>query len=406
MTQSGPRAADFTDVRATNLGVVLHYVRAHAPCSRADIAAATGLNKATVSSLVGELIDRRLLRETGLTARRIGRPATMIVVDGSPYATIGLEVNTDHLTAVALGLTGERVLSWRRSFAGRDVPPGRAGAAIGALARRAVARMRAEGRQVLGLTVGAAGLVDGDGVVRVAPHLGWRDVPLRESLTRSLGDPAFPVRVDNEANLAARAEQRYGAEAGAADLVYVGAQDGYGAGIISGGRPVRGRLGYGGEIGHLPVDPAGPKCACGRRGCLEAVAGIPALLDRLDLASGPAPTGGDLEPLVDEVVRRAGAGDAQALGAVRDLGGRLGVGLAVLANLVNPEVIVLGGYLVPLAPWVVPPAEAELRGRSVAPDAGGCRLVVSALGHAAAAVGGAASVLDQVDSGELPLPAV
>ena len=86
----GPQPADFADVRATNLAVVLRYVRGHVPCSRADIAAATGLNKATVSSLVADLIDRRLLRETGLTENRIGRPATMLVLDGSPYAAIGL----------------------------------------------------------------------------------------------------------------------------------------------------------------------------------------------------------------------------------------------------------------------------------------------------------------------------
>src|SRR3954454_13819008 len=91
MTQTGPQPADFADVRATNLAVVLRHVRTNSPCSRADIAAATGLNKATVSSLVADLIDRRLVRESGLTERRIGRPATMLVLDGRPYAAVGLE---------------------------------------------------------------------------------------------------------------------------------------------------------------------------------------------------------------------------------------------------------------------------------------------------------------------------
>ena len=116
--QTGPQPADFADVRATNLAVVLRHLRMHAPCSRADIAAATGLNKATVSSLVADLIDRRLVRETGLTERRIGRPATMLVLDGSPYAAIGMEVNADYMTVVALDLSGQRLLSWRRAFAG------------------------------------------------------------------------------------------------------------------------------------------------------------------------------------------------------------------------------------------------------------------------------------------------
>src|SRR3954452_12585477 len=115
---SAPQPADFADVRATNLAVVLRHLRMNAPCSRADIAATTGLNKATVSSLVTDLMERRLVREVGMTENRIGRPATMLVLDGSPYAAIGLELNADYLTAVALDLAGERLLSWRRAFAG------------------------------------------------------------------------------------------------------------------------------------------------------------------------------------------------------------------------------------------------------------------------------------------------
>src|SRR5918992_5464138 len=106
--QGGPQPADFTDVRATNLAVVLQHVRANAPCSRADIAAATGLNKATVSSLVADLIERRLLRETGLTENRIGRPATMLVLDGQPYAGLGLQIGADELVLVAVDLGGNR----------------------------------------------------------------------------------------------------------------------------------------------------------------------------------------------------------------------------------------------------------------------------------------------------------
>src|SRR4051812_26506100 len=145
-SHNGPQPADFADVRATNLAVVLRFVREHAPCSRADIAASTGLNKATVSSLVADLIDRRLVRETGLTENRVGRPATMLVLDGSPYAAIGLEINVDYVTAVAVDLAGERLLSWRRAFPGSV-------AAVAAIVRRVVNRMAKEDKQILGLTV-------------------------------------------------------------------------------------------------------------------------------------------------------------------------------------------------------------------------------------------------------------
>lgn len=400
--QRGPQPADFADVRATNLAVVLRYVRGHAPCSRAEIAATTGLNKATVSSLVADLIDRRLLRETGLTEHRIGRPATMLVLDGSPYAAIGLEVNADYLTAVAIDLAGQQVLSWRRSFAGLASSPAQAATAIAALGRRAVNRVLKEDRRVLGLTVGVPGLVDPDGVVILAPHLGWRDVNLRDTISRALGDPGFPVTVDNDANLAVLAESRYGAHADAQNLIYLTGEVGIGAGIISDGRPLRGHRGFPGEIGHITVDPQGPQCTCGRRGCLEAIAGITAIISRVlpEVAGDGEIT--DLQPEVDEVVRRARGNDAAALRALEEVGRALGQGVSILVNLLDPEVVVLGGYFVPLAPWLLPAVEAELAARRVGPELGGARVVASILDHGAAATGGAATVLDLVDAGRLP----
>jgi predicted NBD/HSP70 family sugar kinase len=405
-----PQPADFADVRATNLAVVLRHVRAHAPCSRADIAAATGLNKATVSSLVTDLLERRLLRETGLTENRIGRPATMLVADGAGYAAIGMEISADHLTVVALDLAGERLLSWRRSFAGRDASPGRAVAALAALARRALARVTGQGRQVLGLTVAVPGLVDAGGVVRVAPHLGWRDLDLRGQLAAALGPAAapgpgaIPVEVDNDAHLAATAEHRWGAYAGTAHLAYVTVGTGVGAGIIADGRLLRGARGFTGELGHIPLDPTGPECGCGRRGCLEAVAGIAGLLRRAApeaFADGPP---ADWEPEVQELLRRARAGDPVTLAALTEVGGALGSGAAVLANLVNPTVIIFGGYPVPLAQWLLPPARQRLAELALAPDAGGVTLAISGFGPDAAATGGAARILAAVDAGELPTP--
>ncbi|MFC7385825.1 ROK family protein [Sphaerisporangium rhizosphaerae] len=397
-THTGPQPADFADVRATNLAVVLRFVRENAPCSRADIAASTGLNKATVSSLVADLIDRRLLRETGLTENRVGRPATMLVLDGSPYAAIGIEVNVDYLTAVAVDLAGTELLSWRRSFPGATATPNQAVAAVAALARRVLGRMGKEARQVLGLTVAVPGLVDVGGSVRIAPNLGWHDVDLAGDLAKALRDPGFPVLVDNDANLAALAEHRFGPHGGAADLVYLTGAVGVGAGVIMDGRLRRGGQGFTGEIGHIQIDPSGAECRCGRRGCLEAVAGMTAVLHRTAPDAAPA----ELEPEIEEVVRLARGGDPLMLDTLATIGGELGKGVAIIANVLNPEVVVLGGYYIALAPWVLPAAREEFARRSFAPEAGGTRLVASTLGYGAAALGAAARLLDSVDSGRLP----
>lgn len=401
--QRGPQPAGFTDVRATNLAVVLRYVRNNFPCSRAEIATETGLNKATVSSLVVDLIERQLVREIGFTENRIGRPATMLTLDGAPYAAVGMEVNADHLSVVAVDLVGQQVLTWRRAFAGLDSTPNQAAAAIAALSRRAVARLIKDGRKVLGLTVGVPGLVDAKGVVKFAPNLGWQELNLRETLGRALGEPDYPVNVDNDANLAVLAESRYGSHAGAQNLICVTGEVGIGAGIISDDRVIRGSRGFPGEIGHLTVEPEGPVCGCGRRGCLEVVAGIGAIIAKAmpDAASDGRLV--DLQPEVEEVVRRASQGDRVTVAALTDAGRALGAAVSVVANLLDPEVVVLGGYFAPLAPWLLPPAQEEVVARSVAPQE--CaQLVASTLGLNATAAGGAANILDYIDSGNLPKP--
>ena len=398
---SGPQPADFADVRATNLAVVLRHLRLHAPCSRADIAATTGLNKATVSSLVTDLIERRLVREVGMTENRIGRPATMLVLDGSPYAAIGLEVNADYLTAVALDLAGERLLSWRRSFTGASSSPGQAIASLSALAKRAVGKMVREERRVLGLTVGVPGLVDPDGVVELAPNIGWRQVDLRKSLLSALNEPAYPLLVENDANLAVLAEQRFGGH-GSANLVALTGGAGIGAGIVMDGRLLRGGRGFAGEFGHLPLQADGPLCACGRHGCLESLAGLRAVIRRALPDAADSPT--EFGPHVDEIHRLAKASDPRALEALAVTGRHLGHGISLVANLINPEFVTLGGYFTVLAPWLIPDAVRELTARSVAADAGGTRIVASALDVSAAAAGGASRVLDAIDEGVLPTP--
>lgn len=407
--QHGPQPADFADVRATNLAVVLRHVRRNAPCSRADIAAVTGLNKATVSSLVADLIERRLVRESGLTEHRIGRPATMLVLDGTAYAGLGVTVAADQVTAVALDLAGEQLLSWRRAVppggAGGASSPGRLTSAVTTVVGRAVNRLTAAGRQVLKLTVGVPGLVDADGTVRLASDLGWHDVDLRGEVIRALRKPGYDVVVENDANLAVLAEHRFGAHAATANLIHVTNAAGVGAGIILDGRLVRGGLGYSGELGHVEVEPGGPVCPCGRRGCLEAVAGAAAIVRQVrpDLAGDDTVL--DLAAEVEEVVRRAKRADRVTIEVLGRAGAQVGRALASTVNLLNPEVVALGGHYVALAPWLLPAAETELAAGVIAPGAGGCRLVASALGADAAAIGGAARLLDDLDGGLLPRPA-
>ncbi|WP_431934412.1 ROK family transcriptional regulator [Micromonospora sp. RP3T] len=401
------QTADLGDVRVANRAVVLGHVRRHAPCSRADVAARTGLNKATVSSLVSELIEHGLLRETGLTENRVGRPATMLVLDGARYVGLGLQIGADELVVVAADLSGERLLTWRRAFAAALTGPEETVRALAALTRRAVTRVTGAGRTVLGLTVGVPGLVDADGAVPLAPALGWRGVPLAAELRRALRDPGFPVGVDTDANLAVSAELRHGPYAGTADLIHLTGGLAVGAGLVSGGRLLRGGRGFAGEIGHLPVladgprSPDGPACRCGRRGCLASLVGVDAVVRRLLPDAAPDAPVTDYLPEIDRIQALARAGDEPVRTGLTEIGRHLGRAVSVLVDLLDPEVVVVSGHLATLAPWLLPAARAELATRTLAPPAG-VRLEASTLGSAASALGGATAALATVEAGQLP----
>jgi predicted NBD/HSP70 family sugar kinase len=394
---TGP--ADQATVRRSNLGLVLRHLRDAGPRSRARIAQETGLNKATVSSLVAELIGRGLAGEGPVDrAGAVGRPGTLVQLDGRGVCGIGVELNVDYAAVLVLDLRGEVLFEHRE---GLDVPAlgvERTLDELAELVQKAEAAAAGRGAVPVGLTVAAPGLVESAvGTVTLAPNIGWRDVAVRAGLLARLPGLGYPVRVENDANLSAIAEEAMGSEARATDLVFLTGEVGVGAGIIVGGRLLRGASGYSGEVGHMPLGDPERLCGCGRRGCWETVVGLATLLDAAadedDPVRDPAR---DLQDRLDELVRRAEAGDARTLAALDQVVAQLAVGTAVLVNLFNPQVVVLGGYFAVLGRLLTGPLSGPLRDRVFAPETAGARVVLSTLGFTAAVRGGAHVALDAV----------
>jgi len=393
-----PQRAGHNDIRRNNLELVLRHLATVGPDSRAGIAARAGLTRATVSRLVAELIALGVVQETGRNGGgRAGRPSTRLEL-GSGVLAIGTEVNVDYLSVLVIDLAGREVLRERSAF---DASVG-SGACIAALAelcrrtRRRLASRRGPAPVVAGLTVAVPGLVDvAAGVVAEAPNLRWRDVAVAEPLRRALRLGATPVHVGNDANLAAIAEYRSGEWAGTPNLVYITGEVGIGGGIIVGGQPLLGTRGYGGEVGHMNVMPDGPLCGCGRHGCWEACVGLNALLQSArQRPRGDTPPERKIEPLV----KRARAGDARTLDVLAELGRWIGLGAANLANLFDPQVIILGGYFAHLGDWILPTAQQALEAGTLADAAHTPQLATSTLGFTAAAQGGAIHAIERVMS--------
>ncbi|MGW2558536.1 ROK family transcriptional regulator [Streptomyces sp. NPDC001514] len=418
-----PAPADQVAVRRGNLVRVLREVRTAGPLSRATVARHTGLTRATVSSLVAELIERRLLRETDYQQNgTVGRPGRRLEIDGRGVAALGLEVNSRYLAAWSTDLAGRRLQERRLVHDATHQDAEHTIRTLAGLAAELIDGARRAGAHTAGIGVAVPGPVDiATGFVRSAPNLHWRDVPAAGLLRDLLALPdEVSVVVDNEANLAALAEHGHG-RSSAADLVYVTGEAGIGAGIVAGGRLLRGAGGFSGELGHLQVDPAGERCACGRIGCLETKVGLPAAM-RLaapDLAEGAAAGGTaeggtmagaashDPQEQAGELLRRATAGDPRALTGLDEIGRWLGIGLSIPVNLLNPDAIVLGGYFAAVAPYLLPAAMRELRERAVAGDAAVCRVTGSALGFTAAVRGAADIIVEEIfaDPGRVSVPA-
>lgn len=397
----GVVAADHVSLRRNNLSVVLRHVRENGSRSRARIAADTGLNKATVSSLVAELVERGLLREGQAESERgaLGRPGQLVELDGRSVCGVGAEINVDYLAVTALDLSGETVTERRVPLDVANLEPSTTLDDLAELLREAVAAVLVRGGQTAGVTLAVPGLVQSStGSLKLAPNLGWKEVPVVEEMRARLGDPAYPVRVDNEANLAALAAySEMKGDGGIEDLVLLTGAVGVGGGMVTGGHLLRGGHGFSGEVGHMPIAPVGVICGCGRTGCWETVVGLTALLNKATDADDPVRDPSlDVEQRLAEITRRAEAGGARTLRALADVGTWLGIGGAILVNILNPDVLVLGGYFAVLGPWLKEPLESAIRERVIAPDGGGCRVVQSELGFAAAVRGGAQISLDQV----------
>ena len=379
--------ANQRSVRRHNLGVVLRHVAEHGPRSRAAIAHETGLNKTTVSSLVGELIDFGLVEETAVELRgTVGRPAQPVALGGSRVIGLGLEVGVDFLAVLTADLAGGRRVAALVTEDNRGRPVADVMARLAGLAREALRRAAEDGRRCAGAVVALPGLVDSpSGRLLVAPNLGWTGVDVPALLRDELDDPGFPIRAENEANLGALAELWQGAGREFRDFIYISGELGIGAGLIVGGELFRGARGFGGELGHVTVDAEGEPCACGSRGCLETRVALGALLRDAGLPAGAS------------VAQLAARGTEPRVASIlHDAGHWLGVGVASAANLLNPRGVVVGGYFATLAPWLVPGLEAELAARVLAAEWAPPAVVTSALGGEAAVRGAAAAALRRV----------
>ena len=370
-------------VRRANLSAIIGELHASGPLSRSDLVARTGLTRSAIRGLIGELVAGHLVFEGPATLDGTpGRPSPLVRADPNGAVVLALEIAVDSLAVATVGLGGE-VFDHVRV----DLPPRRSSvsdivAILADLATDLRHRLQSED-SIVGVGVAVVGVVRrSDGMVSVAPNLGWRDEPLGQILAEALG-MNVPIAFANEADLAVLAEHRRGAARDIDDVLLIWGSIGVGGGLIVDGRPLIGAAGYGGEVGHIPVNPDGLPCRCGSTGCWETEVGTMALLRR----AGRSPQAG--RDAFEALLGEAENGDPAALVAFNDTARWLGIGLAGIVNVLNPSLVLLGGRLTASYPYVRSTLEAELDRRVLRASRRLVRVVPTSMGDDAPLLGAA-----------------
>jgi glucokinase-like ROK family protein len=395
------KSADKYLVRQLNIALILNSLRTTQSRTRAMLAARTGLTRATVSSLVDELIQLNLVRETGQHLPQGGRPATGLELNPDGGCAVGVEIGVDFITVVLTDFVAD--IRWRQRVeftnrASEEVIP-----QTEALVEQAIGHAKALNLRLLGIGLGLPGLVNIEqGSLKFAPNLGWRDIPFRALWETRFGVPVYVV---NEGNAAALGEHYFGVAVPYHDFVLLSTSNvGLGAGIIINGKLFQGIDGYAGEFGHIVLDPAGPPCACGRKGCWEVVAGTKAILGyvveqmRLGRPSRLLEwTKGNFQKLtIDMVERASNEGDAVARESIQRACSFFALGIIDLINIFNPQLVVIGGPLSGMLEPFLPVVHSAIESLDFRALSEHVEIKISELGQDACVMGAVAAVLDMV----------
>jgi predicted NBD/HSP70 family sugar kinase len=324
-------------VGSYNRNVVLDAIRQSAGVSRVELAGRTGLTQQAVSNIVRRLIQDGLVSESGQIQTGLGKPRMSLQVNERANHAVGVHIDPHSITYVVLNLVGDVVA--RRA---RRPPAGASPATVIRQVARAVGDLVAgsgvAAGSVLGLGVASPGPIDAErGEVVSPPNLpGWQRVPLRDALAEQTG---LPVYLDNDATAAASGERWVGRTERSGSFLFVYLGTGIGSGLVLADQVYRGDTGNAAELGHVPVDAAGRPCHCGGRGCVEAYAGLPAILAGLGTADGPGYRDwADLDAAV-------AAGSEPVRAAVTEAAGYLGAGTVSAINMVDVNRVIIGGQV-------------------------------------------------------------
>ncbi|WP_088226956.1 ROK family transcriptional regulator [Desulfosporosinus sp. FKB] len=397
MSKSIP-VGSFQGMKSLNKSTILNVVRQYGPISRARIAKLTKLTPPTVTNLVSELIESKLVIEGTLGESTGGRKPILLRINSSAFYVIGVYAGAKRLKAVTANLDGHIIEEFETRYAANQTRE-QFLQTLEKAVQNVMDNTHRQKESFLGIGVGMHGLVDPEqGLSLFAPHLNLRNLPIKSFLENRF---QLPVEVENDVRAQALGESWFGKGLGIQNFICVHIGTGVGAGIIIDNKLYRGSSFTAGEIGHTTIDSNGPKCSCGNYGCLETLVGGAALARRAQQAIRLGKESileewvqGDLDEISGEMLCKAARyGDLVAAEVLGDTGRYLGIGLANLINLLNPALIILSGGVSRAEHYLLNPLIDTLEKRALTKPANTVKIAISELGSNSIPIGAFTLVL-------------
>lgn len=377
--------------RDHNRALILRLIRDAGPTSRAELARLSRLSKPVVTDIVDGLIRFKLVKETTKGEAVLGRKPILLDINREALWVMGIDLSRNHVDLLITDLLGEpqRKMSRRVSFEDEDAGyPERVVKYVTDIIRDS----GVDPARIAGIGIGyplplshAQRMIVSEGQV-----VGWKTVRLKELIQKEFD---VPVYLDNDANVAALYEKWYGQASEFKDFLFVLVGNGVGCGIVIGGNIYRGTHGIAGEIGHMSIDPNGPRCLCGSRGCLETLVSVPRLLSLVLEEDVKAGREGGV-PTLEQVCERAARGDAVVVDKIREMSEYLAIAITNLVNTFNPEAVVVGGAMARLGESLRTPLLGALASRAHPLFADKTKVVLSNYSEEAVARGAAMLVIE------------
>lgn len=338
------KIASNTLIKNINKSIVFDAIKLNRLISRAQIAKENGLNKATVSKLVSELIEESLVKEEGEGASSGGRKPVMLYFNKRAGFSVGIDLGVNYINGLLTDLNGEILKETRVTIHSTEV--NYVFKIIINIIEYLINNAPISPYGIVGIGIGVPGKVSREGNIVFAPNLNWSNVQIGEKLENLFH---IPVKVINEANAGAHSEHILGAGKNINDQVYISIGIGIGSGIIINQQLYEGTFGASGEMGHFSIDVNGKKCSCGNRGCWELYASEKALISSA-FDWGLTTNEGELD--IDYLLNEAKKNNPTVVHILEKLGENIGFGLVNIINMLDPNVIIIGNRISKFEYWI------------------------------------------------------